>query len=88
MSGESSSPPASPPGAVASPPTQFTLLSDPFSDSRPNPLPTCDIDFTDVHPNIILHHQNHPMSAFDCLQLFMGKDVVTALCLLFFFLLR
>ena len=71
-----SSPPASPTTQ-----TDFTLLSDPFSDTRPNPLPTCNTDFPDVHPSIILHHEASAMSALDCFQLFMGKDVVAALCL-------
>lgn len=92
-SGLSCSPPASPPTAAGRQ-TDFTLLSDPFSDTRPNPLPTCNTDFPDVHPSIILHHEASAMSDLDCFQLFMGKDVIAALCLwtntcaAYFFLLK
>ncbi|MPD03471.1 hypothetical protein E2C01_099111 [Portunus trituberculatus] len=70
-SGLSCSPPASPPSAAGRQ-TDFTLLSDPFSDTRPNPLPTYNTDFPDVHLSIILHHEATAMSALDCFQLFMG----------------
>ncbi|XP_064116750.1 piggyBac transposable element-derived protein 4-like [Macrobrachium nipponense] len=58
----------------------FRLLSDPFSDSRPGDLPTYVSDFEDVHPVILHHHDQHPMNAFDCLQLFLGVDVISSLC--------
>lgn len=68
-SGLSGTPPGSPPTAAGRQ-SDFTLLSDPFSDTRPNPLPTCNTDFPDVHPSIILHHEGSAMSALDCFQLF------------------
>lgn len=72
--------PGSPPTATARH-TDFTLISDPFSDTRPHPLPTCNTNFPDVHPSIILHHEGNAVSALHCFHLFMGKDRTAALCL-------
>ncbi|XP_064092990.1 piggyBac transposable element-derived protein 4-like [Macrobrachium nipponense] len=67
-------------GSSPSGDVSFRLLSDPFSDSRPGDLPTYVSDFEDVHPVILHHHDQYPMNAFDCLQLFLGVDVISSLC--------
>ena len=41
-------------------PHTFILLSDPFSDQRPNDLPQIEQDFPDVHPEILYENENHP----------------------------
>ena len=64
----------------ASAPTGFQLMSDPFSDSRPHPLPPVTQDFEDVHPEVGLDHESHPYTALDCFRLFLSREIVTSVC--------
>lgn len=79
MAAEAAAAPPQLPAAIAAP--DFVILGDPFADRRPSALPEVDDDFPDVHPEIISHHEEHPMSAMECFQLFIPKDVVSSLCL-------
>lgn len=62
--------------ASATPASTCHLLSNPFGDNRPLPLPTVQLDFDDVHPELIVRHESHPFSAFECFKLFMTDEVI------------
>ena len=61
-------------------PDAFRLLSDPFSDRRPHPLPLLVQDFPDVHPEVLYEGQTRNFNALDCFRLFVTRELVELLC--------